>query len=163
MRAAAGSKPSGAAVPPAFVTAGAVVADAVGAAVAGAGAVVAQPVSSAVAVAKSNTNETVHPIVSCRIQTPRQYAAACNSSLLYHAGVRIENDAQIDSAASRCYDRLETPAFTVAAGKFDHMIALRGEKLEAVPIADAISRLKRVPLDGDLVRAARSVGICLGD
>ncbi len=51
----------------------------------------------------------------------------------------------------------------IAAGKLDHMVALRGEQLAAIPIAEAISRLKRVPLDGDLLRAARSLGICLGD
>jgi ATP-dependent phosphofructokinase / diphosphate-dependent phosphofructokinase len=51
----------------------------------------------------------------------------------------------------------------IAAGKIGFMVALRGEKIEAAPIAEAVSKLKRVPLDGDLVRTARSLGLCLGD
>ena len=33
----------------------------------------------------------------------------------------------------------------------------------AVPIADALRRLKAVPLDGHRVGAARAMGLCLGD
>jgi phosphofructokinase-like protein len=50
----------------------------------------------------------------------------------------------------------------VAAGRFGEMVSLHGEHVEAVTIADAVSQLKTVPLDGDLVRTARSLGICLG-
>ena len=50
-----------------------------------------------------------------------------------------------------------------AAGQWGHMVSLRGERIVPVPIADAIREAKRVPLDGDLIRTARSLGLCLGD
>lgn len=51
----------------------------------------------------------------------------------------------------------------IAAGKIGHMVALRGERIESLPIAEAVSRPKLVPLDGDLIRTARALGLCLGD
>jgi 6-phosphofructokinase 1 len=43
------------------------------------------------------------------------------------------------------------------------MVALRGDSIVAVDVADAIGKLKTVPPDGELVRAARAVGIGFGD
>lgn len=50
----------------------------------------------------------------------------------------------------------------VAEGRFGEMVSLRGERIEAVTIADAVSQLKTVPLDSDLICTALSLGICLG-
>lgn len=50
----------------------------------------------------------------------------------------------------------------IARGGLGHMVALRGEEIVEVPIADAIARLKTVPLESDLIRTARSLGISLG-
>ncbi len=47
--------------------------------------------------------------------------------------------------------------------KFGHMVALRGETIEAVPLEQAINRLKLVDPDGQLVRNARSLGLVFGD
>jgi 6-phosphofructokinase 1 len=43
------------------------------------------------------------------------------------------------------------------------MVALQPPKVKYVPIAEAIARLKLVPLDGEIVMTARALGICLGD
>jgi phosphofructokinase-like protein len=51
----------------------------------------------------------------------------------------------------------------IAAGDFGTMVAFVGTGVETVPIARAIERLKVVPLDGQLVRSARALGISLGD
>lgn len=51
----------------------------------------------------------------------------------------------------------------IAQGKFGHMVALRGTEIVDVPLEQAVGRLKYVPLDGDLIRTAREMGICLGD
>lgn len=51
----------------------------------------------------------------------------------------------------------------VAEGKFGHMVALDPPTIKAVPIEDAISRMKSVPLDSDTMLTARSLGICFGD
>lgn len=51
----------------------------------------------------------------------------------------------------------------VAAGDFGKMVAYQGSRIDAIPIADAVGKLKRVSPDGSMVRAARALGICLGD
>lgn len=50
-----------------------------------------------------------------------------------------------------------------AAGKFGVMVALRGNKIEPVPIKEAVARQKLVPLDCPEIRAARAVGTSFGD
>jgi 6-phosphofructokinase 1 len=51
----------------------------------------------------------------------------------------------------------------VMDGKFGEMVCLRTPNIESVPIAEAVGGLKLVPLDGDLVRTARQIGIAFGD
>jgi len=51
----------------------------------------------------------------------------------------------------------------VMDGKFGEMVCLRATNIESVPIAEAVGGLKLVPLDGDLVRTARQIGIAFGD
>ena len=43
------------------------------------------------------------------------------------------------------------------------MICLRGETVCTVDIAGAVGRLKTGDPNGELVRTARTVGICFGD
>src|SRR5579883_351820 len=67
------------------------------------------------------------------------------------------------------FDRILGTRFGVAAvdliaeGGFGKMVCLRHERIEAVDIAQAIHHLKRVDPGGELVQAARSIGICFGD
>jgi 6-phosphofructokinase 1 len=51
----------------------------------------------------------------------------------------------------------------VAAGEFGQMVALRPPDIVAVPLDRIVGRTKNVPLDSDVVRAARAVGIAFGD
>jgi 6-phosphofructokinase 1 len=51
----------------------------------------------------------------------------------------------------------------IAAGQYGTMVALQGSGIYPVPILDAIDRLRRVPVDGDLVRACRALGISFGE
>jgi phosphofructokinase-like protein len=51
----------------------------------------------------------------------------------------------------------------VAERAWGQMVALHGDQIVAVPIADAVREVKTVPLDGHRVRAARAMGLCLGD
>ncbi|HET6347602.1 MAG TPA: ATP-dependent 6-phosphofructokinase [Candidatus Krumholzibacteria bacterium] len=51
----------------------------------------------------------------------------------------------------------------IAAEDFGKMVAFAGTSVEPVPIPCAVERLKRVPLDGMLVRTARALGISVGD
>ena len=50
-----------------------------------------------------------------------------------------------------------------ANGGLGRMVALRGAEVIDIPIAEAVSSLKRVDLEGDGVLTARGLGICLGD
>jgi 6-phosphofructokinase 1 len=67
------------------------------------------------------------------------------------------------------FDRILGTRLGVAAvksindGIFGSMVSLHTPNIVNVPLADAIHELKKVPVDGDLVAAARAVGICLGD
>jgi 6-phosphofructokinase 1 len=47
--------------------------------------------------------------------------------------------------------------------QFGRMVCFTGATIDSVPIADAVGRLRRVPADGAFVRAARALGISLGD
>jgi 6-phosphofructokinase len=51
----------------------------------------------------------------------------------------------------------------IAAGDFGKMVGFVGPHVGAVPISEAIGRLKTVPPDGALARTARALGISLGD
>jgi hypothetical protein len=42
-------------------------------------------------------------------------------------------------------------------------VALHSGRITAVPIADAVSQPKRVPLDGDLLQAAFGLQVCVGN
>ena len=67
------------------------------------------------------------------------------------------------------YDRVLSTRFGVAAvdliaqSGFKKMVALRGNKIEYVDIADAIGKMKLVDPKGDLVCMARSIGVRFGD
>jgi 6-phosphofructokinase 1 len=66
-------------------------------------------------------------------------------------------------------DRILATRFGVAAaelaweGRYGFMVALKGTAVTAVPLEEATRQPSRVPPDGQLVHAARSVGISFGD
>ncbi|MGH7458311.1 MAG: 6-phosphofructokinase [Longimicrobiaceae bacterium] len=51
----------------------------------------------------------------------------------------------------------------VAEGETGTMVALQGSSIRAVPLADAVRAIKRVPTDGEAVLTARQLGISFGD
>lgn len=51
----------------------------------------------------------------------------------------------------------------IEKGRFGHMVALRPPKITSVSIHEAISKMKKIPSDSDVVRAAKALGICFGD
>jgi len=67
------------------------------------------------------------------------------------------------------FDRLLALRFGAAAvrtineGKINVMVALAPPTVKTVPLAEAISKMKAVPLDSDTILTARSLGVCLGD
>ncbi len=67
------------------------------------------------------------------------------------------------------FDRILGTRYGVAAveavetGKFGQMVSLSNQEITTVPIEDAIAQQRLVDPQGQLVHAARSVGICFGD
>jgi 6-phosphofructokinase 1 len=67
------------------------------------------------------------------------------------------------------YDRVLATRFgcfaveVLRAGQSGVMAALRSPDIVAVPLEEIVGKTRNVPVDGDLVRTARSIGICLGD
>jgi phosphofructokinase-like protein len=66
------------------------------------------------------------------------------------------------------FDRLLASRFgamvvhLIARGTLGHMVALEGNSIVAVPIAEAIAKSKVVPLDSDIILTALSLDICMG-
>jgi 6-phosphofructokinase 1 len=67
------------------------------------------------------------------------------------------------------FDRILSTRFGVAAveliaaGGFGKMVCLRGGRVAAVDIAEAVGAMKCVDPNGELVRTARAIGMCFGD
>ena len=47
--------------------------------------------------------------------------------------------------------------------KFGHMVSYQAYHVDSVPIEEAVNKLRLVDPKGEMVRAAKAVGICLGD
>ncbi|HEU4753072.1 MAG TPA: ATP-dependent 6-phosphofructokinase [Armatimonadota bacterium] len=67
------------------------------------------------------------------------------------------------------FDRLLATRFGVSAvrllaeGRFGRMVSFQPPDIRDVSLEEAVGALRTVPPDGDIVRTARALGICLGD
>lgn len=67
------------------------------------------------------------------------------------------------------YDRILSTRYGVAAvelireGRFGMMVSLQGDEITAVPIGEAVGKLKTVPPESELIRIAKSIGVEFGD
>jgi 6-phosphofructokinase 1 len=67
------------------------------------------------------------------------------------------------------FDRITAARFGAAAvralqrGEHGVMVSLGGQAIGTVPLSEVAGRTKQVPVEGDTVRTARDLGICLGD
>ncbi len=67
------------------------------------------------------------------------------------------------------FDRILSTRYGVAAvqalmrGEFNKMVSLKGDSIVTVPIQEAIEDLKQVDPDGEMVKAAKAIGICFGN
>lgn len=66
------------------------------------------------------------------------------------------------------FDRILASRYGVAAiktaiqGEFGVMVSLQGSEIRTVPLIEAIETIKNVPAEGELVQAAKSIGISFG-
>jgi 6-phosphofructokinase 1 len=67
------------------------------------------------------------------------------------------------------YDRILATRFgaraveLLMAGEFGNMVAFHPPDIVAVPLEKIVGRTRTVPLDFDMIRTARAMGISLGD
>jgi 6-phosphofructokinase 1 len=67
------------------------------------------------------------------------------------------------------FDRILATRYGVAAvhlaakGEFNRMVSLQGQTITSVPLAKEVTKLKKVPPGGELVQAAREIGIEFGN
>lgn len=87
-----------------------------------------------------------------------------------HADVRVTVLGYLQRGGSpTAFDRLlatrfgSTAVHLIAQGRVGHMVALRDGQIAAIPLNEAVSQPKPVPLESDLVRVAVGLNICLGD
>jgi 6-phosphofructokinase 1 len=90
--------------------------------------------------------------------------------LIPHLEVRVTILGHLQRGGSPiAFDRLLATRFGVHAahmvmrGEFAKMAALRGNAIVSVPIAEVAGKNKFIPLDHDLIRAAKSVGTSFGE
>lgn len=51
----------------------------------------------------------------------------------------------------------------IAENQYGNMVALQGDEIVAVPLAQVAGKLKTVPVDCNMIQSARDIGICFGD
>lgn len=67
------------------------------------------------------------------------------------------------------FDRILSTRYGTAAvnflmeGRYGHMVCLKGTEIDTVPLEEAVGGQRKVPLDIDLLRSARQLGISFGD
>jgi len=67
------------------------------------------------------------------------------------------------------FDRILAARFGAASVElaarqsYGRMVALHGEKIESVPLAEAIEPIRLVDAENEVLRTARAVGISFGD
>lgn len=66
------------------------------------------------------------------------------------------------------FDRILSTRYGTAAvnylmqGRYGHMVCLKGAAIDTVPLEEAVGGQRKVPLDHDLLKTARQLGISLG-
>ena len=116
-----------------------------------------------------------HAVVKSGDATQQERLGGAGQLLADHIHQQTEYDVRvtvlghIQRGGPPCaFDRLLATRFgataveLLAAGRFGHVAALRSGEIVSAPLEMAVAKLKRVDPEGDLVRAARSLGIELG-
>lgn len=84
--------------------------------------------------------------------------------------IRVTVPGHFQRGGSPCpYDRVLATRFGTAAAslfmeqKYGYMVALNGDSIVPVPLREVAGKLKTVPADSELIRAAKEIGVCFGN
>ena len=111
---------------------------------------------------RKNRENSPHPTVS--------YAIAAELERLTGQETRVTVPGHYQRGGPPCpYDRLLATRFGVAAAglimekQYGRMVAIQNDEITSIPLEEAASRTKFLPIDHPMIRVARDVGISLGD
>ena len=84
--------------------------------------------------------------------------------------IRVTVPGHFQRGGSPCaYDRVLCTRFGAAAARlikneqYGFLVALQNEKIVPVPLGEVAGKLKKVPVDSDIIEAAKEIGISFGD
>lgn len=84
--------------------------------------------------------------------------------------IRVTVPGHFQRGGSPCaYDRILCTRFGTAVARliknkqYGYMVALRNEKIVPVPLTEVAGKLKKVPVDCDIIESAKDLGISFGD
>lgn len=98
------------------------------------------------------------------------YAIAAELEALTGQEARVAVPGHYQRGGPPCpYDRVLATRFGAAAAdlvirkEYNRMVAIHADKIVSIPLDDAASRTKFLPLDHPLIQVGREIGICFGD
>lgn len=100
----------------------------------------------------------------------KAYELADEIGKAYGQEIRICVPGHIQRGGSPCpYDRVLSTRLGAAAAEliakkqYGYMVAVKGDKIEPVPLGEVAGKLKYVPTDCDEIKNARAMGVSFGD
>ncbi len=98
------------------------------------------------------------------------YAIAAELEALTGQEARVAVPGHYQRGGPPCpYDRVLATQFGAAAAdliiqkKYGYMVAIQAGKIVPIPLEDAASKTKFLPVDHPMIQVARDIGICFGD
>ncbi len=98
------------------------------------------------------------------------YAIADELSALTGSDTRVTVPGHYQRGGPPCpYDRVLATQFGTAAAElivnkqYNRMVAIQDNRIVSIPLEDAASKTKFLPVDHPIIKVARDIGICLGD
>lgn len=111
---------------------------------------------------KAERAKMTDPSISFRLA--RELGEACGQE------IRVVNPGHFQRGGGPdAYDRILTTRLGTGAARlikhkqYGNMVAIRNNEIVAVPLSEVAGKLKKVPVDHDLIQAARDIGISFGD
>ena len=98
------------------------------------------------------------------------YAIAAEIERITGADTRVTVPGHYQRGGPPCpYDRLLATQFGTAAAdlivnkQYNRMVAIQSGKITSIPLDEAASKTKFLPVDHPIIQVARDIGICMGD
>ena len=124
----------------------------------------AKPIGGNVSVVKAATREYVERLGGIAARVTKELEELTGKETRFVVLGHLQR-----GGAPTSFDRMLATRFGARAvellleGRFNHMVAFHPPEIAAVPLVKIVGRTRNVPLDFDVIRTARAMGISLGD